>query len=694
MASKSATTAGAAASAAAASAFVPGATGDDDNNDDVDIPIAVGIQLVADPPFVASAFSRLDPDRFDRIFLYDRQPKKKKGRGDRASDGDVDDAAASSRRRDGDGDVVDDEKNGLGHGRGAAGGDDRSEIPRYTVTVVDRGIIAASSSSSSSRHGTVAFLIPAGREAEFMFSTRPGLRAVVESANCDRLLAIATGRGHAFAGGSAQIQQELQRVCQIVHYRRGGSSSANRRSNSRTAASSSRSSRNRNNQSSRAHEHDGDDDNDTDESSHMIPFVTTSEGVGEREIVARGHSEVSGEYVVEQVRVSASDDDGDGGDHDGGATTVARRLYFLSNPFVIQSEVCLRQNSATIDATMVAFEYHRAMVSCLAGALWRQKEPGPPLAMHDLDPTDGDHAFAPSDAPPPTIPPQGLLLGLGGGGLLHHARCVLPRTSWTAVELDPEVACIAREHFGVEEMVRSGYVDVRIGNALDVRCCESDESDESDDSQPTSIPSDDGLAFAAHSLSFIVVDVDAKDNTIGMSCPPSEFVSEGYLRTLAGLLVRPSDDDDDTGATRDGMLVVNVSARDPSLFHEACRSLRAVFPHVIAASPGDDSINVVVVASLRELPFAAVWANASASSLIPTTSQQPPTLDGPTGSDDAVPPSDLSEEELRRLFDDVRVWDPLVDQSEARAINISSSSSSNKKNNSKKKKGKSGKKKR
>jgi hypothetical protein len=679
MASKSATTAGAAASAAAASAFVPGAAGDDDNDDDVDIPIVVGIQLVADPPFVASAFSRLDPDRFDRIFLYDRQPKKKKGRRDRASDGrDVDDdEAAPSRRRDGDDDVV---ENGHGHGRGT-GGHDRNELPRYTVTVVDRGIIAA---NSSRRHGTVAFLIPAGREAEFMFSTPPGLRAVLESANSDRLLAIATGRGHAFAGGSAQIQQELQRVCQILHYRRGGPSlsSANGKSSTRTAASSSRSSRHRTNHSRRPHELD----DDTDESSHMIPFVTTSEGVGEREIVARGHSELSGEYVVEQVRGSATD----GGDHDGGATTVARRLYFLSNPFVIQSEVCLRQNSATIDPTMVAFEYHRAMVSCLAGALWRQTKPGPLLATHALGRADGDHAFAPSDAPPPTIPPQGLLLGLGGGGLLHHARCVLPRTTrWTAVELDPEVACIAREHFGVDELVRSGYVDVRIGNALDVRS-RGDDGDAT-----TSTSSDGGLAFAAHSLSFIVVDVDAKDNTIGMSCPPSEFVSEAYLRTLEGLLMRSPaevDDDDNTGATRPsgGVLVVNVSARDPSLFHEACRSIRAVFPHVLAASPGDDSINVVVVASLLKLPFAAVGVNASTSALILTSSQRPPTLDGPTGSDDAVPPSDLSEEVLRRLFDDVRVWDPLGDQSEARA----NSSSSNKKNNSKKKKGKSGKKKR
>jgi hypothetical protein len=675
METKSASPTGAAALSSSASAFVPGAAEEDDNNgnndDTDDIPMGAGIQLVADPPFVASAFSRLDGDRFDRIFLYDLQQrgKQKQGRGEVASDDEAD--AASSRRRD-----DDDAKNGS----------DGNELPRYTVTVVDRGIIAASSSSSGNRHGTVAFLIPAGREAEFMFSTLPGLKAVLESANCDRLLAIATGRGHAFAGGSGQIQQELQTVCQIVHYRRGRGGSSVSHGNSRTATRnpSGRSHGRQNDRRPRA----DDGDNDTDESSHMIPFVTTSEGVGEREIVARGHSELSGEYVVEQVRGSASDDDGGdggGGDHDGDETTVARRLYFLSNPFVIQSEVCFRRHSATVDPTMVAFEYHRAMVSCLAGALWRQKKPGPHLAANTLSPTNGDHAFAP-DVPPPTIPPQGLLLGLGGGGLLHYARRVLPRTQWKAVELDPEVACIAREHFGVDELVRSGYVDVRIGNALDVRSCGNGGE------------SDDGLAFAAHSLSFIVVDVDAKDNTIGMSCPPSEFVSEGYLRTLAGLLVLPSadddDDDDNAGATSPsgGMLVVNVSARDPSLFHEACRSLRAVFPHVLAASPGDDSINVVVVASLRELPFAAVGANASASSLILTSSQRPPTLDGPTGSDDAVPPTDLTEEELRRLFDEVRVWDPLGDQSEARAINISSSS--NKKNNSKKKKGKSGKKKR
>jgi hypothetical protein len=278
--------------------------------------------------------------------------------------------------------------------------------------------------------------------------------------------------------------------------------------------------------------------------------------------------------------------------------------------------------------------------------------------------------------------------------LLHYARRILPRAQWVAVELDPEVARVARQHFGVEDLIGSGYVDVRIGNGLSVRAtreagedkdvdeeCDGANGNAARGAQPVSYSesadddaASDGLAFAARSLAFVVVDVDSKDNTVGMSCPPPEFVQEGYLRTLAGLLIQPTDDDAPGGSTTAdghrscGVLVVNVSARDKSLFNDACRSIGAVFPHVFASSPGDDSVNVVVVASLNELPF-IVNASSTPSDQRPSSS-----LDGIEGSD--VFQTDLPEQELQSLFGDLCVWNPL---SAARA--------NNKKNSKKKKSG-------
>lgn len=55
-----------------------------------------------------------------------------------------------------------------------------------------------------------------------------------------------------------------------------------------------------------------------------VPFLSVGGNLGWREEVSRGVSELSGEYLVENVR-------GEDGE-------VYRRLIFLSNPAIVQSE--------------------------------------------------------------------------------------------------------------------------------------------------------------------------------------------------------------------------------------------------------------------------------------------------------------------------------------------------------------------
>lgn len=55
-----------------------------------------------------------------------------------------------------------------------------------------------------------------------------------------------------------------------------------------------------------------------------MPFLSVGGNLGWREEVSRGVSELSGEYLVENVR-------GEDGE-------VYRRLIFLSNPAIVQSE--------------------------------------------------------------------------------------------------------------------------------------------------------------------------------------------------------------------------------------------------------------------------------------------------------------------------------------------------------------------
>jgi hypothetical protein len=106
------------------------------------------------------------------------------------------------------------------------------------------------------------------------------------------------------------------------------------------------------------------------------------------------------------------------------------------------------------------------------------------------------------------------------------------------------------------------------------------------------------LRFPPDSMGFLIIDVDSKDRSVGMSCPPQPFCETAYLSQIAHVL-RP-----------DGVLAMNVSARDQSMLELVCRNVAAVFPSVfVTKNDGDDEedredLNVAVFASrtAMELP--------------------------------------------------------------------------------------------
>ncbi len=63
-------------------------------------------------------------------------------------------------------------------------------------------------------------------------------------------------------------------------------------------------------------------------SKNQIPFLSLGSDIGERKICYEGKSEVSGPFVVEEVEKDGS---------------LYRRLVFLNNQFVVQSEAKLKQ---------------------------------------------------------------------------------------------------------------------------------------------------------------------------------------------------------------------------------------------------------------------------------------------------------------------------------------------------------------
>jgi hypothetical protein len=91
-------------------------------------------------------------------------------------------------------------------------------------------------------------------------------------------------------------------------------------------------------------------------------------------------------------------------------------------------------------------------------------------------------------------------------------------------------------------------VRIRVGNGL-FGCAANDEN---------AATLADAIPLPPESLSFLVIDVDSKDKTVGMSCPPVSFVETEYLQQISRLL------------GPDGVLAINVSVRDPAMLQLVC----------------------------------------------------------------------------------------------------------------------------
>lgn len=334
-------------------------------------------ELVAQPPLHPASFDKLDPLRLDQLYLY--------------YEGD---------------DKLDPEKKKY----------------RYRLTVVDRNLIP----TSHLGFPTAVFLIPAGRETEYIFYSQKGLLSIAESAKCARLVAVSFGRSSTFSD-QAFVQEELTYVVQILS-RQGAFLPAYHQSKHASDAS--------------------------------IPFMAI-DGIGCRNVLVEGETTMSGAYLVEQVKAEEE--------------RIVRRLYFMDNPFVIQSEVAMRSSDSTqVDNSYLAFEYHKYMVAgiaALASALQREAAPTKQSVC---------------------------VIGLGGGGLLNFLQHVLRNIDVTVVELDPLVVQVAEKYFG---FVQDEYMRVVVGDGLEV--CRKGDAVKPD------------MWIEPQSLSVLAIDVDSKDNTVG-----------------------------------------------------------------------------------------------------------------------------------------------------------------------------------
>lgn len=195
--------------------------------------------------------------------------------------------------------------------------------PRYTVYVVEISPEAKNSPYA-------AFIVPEGRETEWLFSTKTGRKNLVTMTNHNRLAIVTMHRGQKYESLDA-IKKELEDiVCNLAP-----SNLKNRK----------------------------------------IAFLTLGSDLGRRIIKYEGKSNYSGDYVVEDV------------EHDNGQKF--RRLFYLSSQLVIQSEAKIKTVKSrsgkpreVIDLATLTCQHHIYM--SIAAYMICQNKPNPKITVLGL----------------------------------------------------------------------------------------------------------------------------------------------------------------------------------------------------------------------------------------------------------------------------------------------------------------------
>lgn len=85
----------------------------------------------------------------------------------------------------------------------------------------------------------------------------------------------------------------------------------------------------------------------------------------------------------------------------------------------------------------------------------------------------------------------------------------------------------------------------------------------------------------------VLFDVDSKDSTVGMSCPPRPFVDAAFLASLKDRCLQPGR----------GMFVLNLVCRDTRLREAVVADLRKLFSEGVLAFKVPEEVNEILFCS-------------------------------------------------------------------------------------------------
>jgi hypothetical protein len=439
------------------------------------------------------------------------------------------------------------------------------------------------------------FIIPAGREADYQFTSKDGLLDIAFQANCKRLVAVCCNRPFVYPK-MKDLQDELSPIILSLRF-------------------------------------SGMDDSET------IPYMAVNEDRS-WEVISQGDSKLSGIYIVEEKADEPEgegdedeEDEDDANAADGKkkkAKSVYRRLIFLQNQQFVQTEIHLvlesfhreRQLAATAAATSggggsggkkkknnggnnkkkSSGSKSKGKKNNNNNNTNAQKSPdvipagaggegGEDRYIYDYQYLDDHHkGFLLSLCLNGGIIPHAskkdladrkelgcLLIGLGGGSLPMILQKYFPFLSITTIEIDEIVYDVAKQYFDFHLINEKSSVVIEDGikfihqahqrQQLKAAAAEEKEAERVGKSLSelslTSIPSHSPSSSSTYQV--IILDVDCKDPSLGLSAPPKEFISNDTLYKLYSLLAN------------DGMLLINTVARNKELLNQLIDRLKIIF---------------------------------------------------------------------------------------------------------------------
>ncbi|MEQ2257873.1 eEF1A lysine and N-terminal methyltransferase [Xenotaenia resolanae] len=392
--------------------------------------------------------------------------------------------------------------------------DAKAGLPRYTLTVQD----CPPGAKVPRPNQFAIFIVPRGSETAWLYSSTEGRRQLAASANFRRLVVVSMHRNQEYTDMQA-VQSELSPV--VMDLAPPGMPT-----------------------------------------NQQVPFLSVGGGLGWREEVSRGVSQLSGEYCVENVR-------GEDGE-------LYRRLVFLSNISLVQSESRLvSSNTAASSHKKKNKKKTKAASTAVTLSAGVSVDSGFLCCAHHEVMVAGLSMLGVGTPQNKDDPVSVLLVGLGGGGLPQFLRNFVPNATVEVVELDPVVLEVAKEWFGFRPDDR---LTVTLGDGLERICSLEKEG--------------------GHLFDVIMFDVDNKDSSLGMSCPPAGFVETPVLQKVFNLL------------TLRGLFILNLVCRDLVLRKNVLERVRSVFPTILSRKIAEE-INEVLLCSREEKDAAHILPSMS-----------------------------------------------------------------------------------